>query len=331
MSFDSLVQTFDADKTKFLNQIESEIRSYVISTGKQCIAIEEVSILSDGDRLVWRTHETSFDGKYIEALYKFIREKPYNGHQLDSALTPHILEIIENDFVTLYKHHSGEISEQFLKKLKDDKILLNSFVERLTDKIVGKISDRARKIIVNTIATQIQQAASTQTSHVVAHHVSQFASTAVGTQIAAYTATAVMHVIVAKIGPIVAKFLASAAFKKVIAAVAHKLIVGAVTSTVLHFLAAQVGAAIGASTILWIIIPIVAAILVAQIQHFPEKLGKQVAESIRVHLDKNFKPTNKNILEQVFDQIFRGDDLLKAVAQDRDVQKAVKQLYEEIV
>lgn len=326
MSFDGLAQTFEADKTEFLSQVESDIRCYVISTGKQCIAIDEIFIRSNGDRDVWRTHKTSFDGNYIEVLYKFIREKPYNKHQLDSALTPRILEIIESNFVSLYERHSKEISEDFLQKLKNDKILLNSFVERLTDKIVGKVATYSRKKIVDAIVSQIQEAASTQTAQAVTEHVSHFASTAVGTQIATYTATAVMKVIIAKIGPIVAKFLASAAFKKVITAIAHKLIVSVIASAVLHFLAAQIGAAIGASTIMWIIIPIVAAILIAQIQNFPGKLGKEVAMSIRQHLEENFKPTNKNILERVFDQIFRGEDLLTAVAQDKEVQKAIEEL-----
>ena len=165
---------------------------------------------------------------------------------------------------------------------------------------------------MDTIASQIQQVAWTQTAHAVAQNVSHLTSTAVGTQVAMYTATAVMKVIVAKIGPIVAKLLASAAFKKFITAMAHKLIVGVITSTVVHFLAAQIGAAIGAGAIMWIIIPIVAAILIAQIHHFPEKLGTEVAISIRQHVERNFKPTNKNILEQVFNQIVRGEDLLKA-------------------
>jgi Fe2+ transport system protein B len=221
----------------------------------------------------------------------------------------------------LYEHHSKEISEAFLHELRNDKILLNSFVERLTQKIIGKVATHARKKIVDTIASQIQQAASTQTAHAVAQNVSHLTSTAVGTQVAMYTATAVMKVFVTKIGPIVAKFLASAAFRKFITVMAHKLIVGVITSTVVHFLAAQIGAAIGAGAI---IIPIVAAILIAQIHNFPEKLGTEVAISIRQHLERNFKPTNKNILEQVFNQIFRGEDLLKAVAQDEEVQKAMK-------
>jgi hypothetical protein len=344
MSFDNLARTFEADKTKFLNQLQYDIRSYVISTGKQCIAIDEISGFTNGERDEWWTHRTSFDGAYIEVLYKFIREKPYNNHQLDSALTPRILEIIESNFVSLYEHHSKEISEAFLHELRNDKILLNSFVERLTQKIIGKVATHARKKIVDTIASQIQQAASTQTAHAVAQNVSHLTSTAVGTQVAMYTATAVMKVFVTKIGPIVAKFLASAAFRKFITAMAHKLIVGVITSTVVHFLAAQIGAAIGAGAIMWIIIPIVAAILIAQIHNFPEKLGTEVAISIRQHLERNWyegwgkgwwtkwtpvnfsfsKPTNKNILEQVFNQIFRGEDLLKAVAQDEEVQKAMK-------
>ena len=285
-----------------------------------------MTIYSDGDRKVWETHRVSFDANFIKVLYKFIRGKSLKGHQLDSALTPRILEIIERNFVSLYDRHRREISDEFVERLKDNNILLNSFIERLTDKVLDKIASHSRKKMVETLAIQIQHTASSQSAHAVAHHVSQFASTALGSQIAVVTATAIMKVIMAKIGPIVAKFLASAAFKKVIAAIAHKLIVGVITSTVLHFLAAHIGAAIGASAMLIIIIPIVAAILIEKIKNFPQKLGKEVSASIRQHLANSFESRNKNILEQVFDRIFWGDELLKAVTQDEGVKKAVEKL-----
>lgn len=135
-----------------------------------------------------------------------------------------------------------------------------------------------------------------------------------------------MHAIASKIGPLMAHFLASAAFKKLIGGIVCKFIGGVIASCVLKFLAAQLAATLGSSTIMWIVIPLVAGILVHQIRNFPEKLGHQVAASVRGHLFNNFRPVNKNILEQVFDQVFNGEELLKAVAEDKKVQHALMEL-----
>ena len=268
----------------------------------------------------------SFNADFIEVLYKFACEAPHNGHQLDSALTYPILEIIESNFVALYERHKTEISDEFMKKLRDNETLLNSFIGRLTDKVVGKISDDGRQTIIDTIGTKIQDTTSSQTADAVAQHVALSASTVIGSQVATLTASAIVKTITAKIGMMVGQFLASAAFKKIIVVIAHRLIVGAVTSTVIHFLAAHIGSAISASTIMWIIIPIATAILIKQIRGFPRKLGKEVSQSIRQQIAESFETVIKNTLEQVFDKVFCGDELLESVAQDKDVEKALKEL-----
>jgi hypothetical protein len=204
-------------------------------------------------------------------------------------------------------------------------------VERLTEKVIGKVSDYARKKIVHAVVEQIQNSASSQTAHVIGQHVAHFTSTAVGSQIAVFAAHALMKVIASNIGPIVAKFLASAVFKKVIAALVHKFIVGIIASAVLKFLAAHIGVAIGASTIMWIILPIFAAILIKQIYDFPQKLGREVSASVRQHLDNNFQQVNRNILEETFERVFKGEELLKCVANDEGIQQILKSLGEKII
>jgi hypothetical protein len=109
-----------------------------------------------------------------------MRRKRHDGHDLDSALTEPILKIIEDKYAALYNSHGEEISSDFLEKLKNDNILLNSFVERLADKVSGKISKKARAKIVHLLVEQIHDAATSNTSHIVGQHISHFASTAVG-------------------------------------------------------------------------------------------------------------------------------------------------------
>ena len=335
MSFDGLSHIFDADKAAFLDHIEKFIRLYVIGTGKQCIAIvEKIPKTGQYPPYTLYKHELHLDSslpEFAEVLIKFIRRKRHDGHDLDSALTEPILKIIEEKYVKLYNSHGEEISSEFLEMLKNDNVLLNSFVERLADKVLGKISKEARARVVHLLVEQIHDAATSNTGHIVGNHISHFASTAVGTQVASVAAQVLLKAIAMNMGHIIAKFLASAAFKKVVMVLLHKLVVGIITAAVLQFLAANIGSAIGAGTLMWIIIPIVAAIVIKQIADFPKKLGNEVLKSVRGHLASNFGQTNKSILEKTFDEIFKREKLLGEVANDKDVKMMIRALSNRIV
>lgn len=333
MSFEALQQSFENDKEKFLDEIESSIHSYVLSTGKQCIAVVE----KDRQNQVVRRHEfprfkDTVDDlpNFAKAVIKFMRRKTHNGNELDSALTDPVLKIIEEKYVTLYQHHSSEVAEEFLERLKKDNVLLNSFVERLTDKVVSKIAAKTRTQIVHQLVHQIRDAASSSVGHAIGHQVAHFASTAVGSQIVTIAAHTILKVVAAHIGTIVTHLLASAAFKKMVALLLKKYLVNVIAAMVLKFLATQVGATIGSSFILWVILPIVCAIMVQEIRHFPDKLGRELGCGVRKHLSESFRETNTNLLESTFDQVFRGEKLLECIAKDKDVQEVMHHLAKKV-
>jgi hypothetical protein len=80
-------------------------------------------------------------------------------------------------------------------------------------------------------------------------------------------------------------FVASVAFKKLLLMPIHKMLVGAITVAVLHFLAANFGVAIGSSVSIYRS-SIIATVLVVEIIEFSEKLGKEVSKKVRTELDK---------------------------------------------
>ena len=113
MSFDGLSHIFDTDKTVFLNDVERSIRSYIIGTGKQCIAIVEKIPKSTGGYAMYK-HELHLDSnlpEFAEVLIKFIRRKRHDGHDLDSALTEPVLGIIEEKYVALYNSHIRKLGK----------------------------------------------------------------------------------------------------------------------------------------------------------------------------------------------------------------------------
>jgi hypothetical protein len=58
--------------------------------------------------------------------------------------------------------------------------------------------------------------------HVIGHQIAHFSTMAVGTQVTFMAAKVLAHTLAANIGHILAKFMASAAFKKVLYALIHK-------------------------------------------------------------------------------------------------------------
>ena len=79
-------------KTTFLNGVETEVDNYIVSTGKNCIAVVERN--SDGSvYCTWDFRDDMDD--LCKHVYQFMRKKKSSGGRLhDSALTDPIVEIV---------------------------------------------------------------------------------------------------------------------------------------------------------------------------------------------------------------------------------------------
>jgi hypothetical protein len=128
----------------------------------------------------------------------------------------------------------------------------------------------------------------------------------------------------------VAKVLASAALQHVLVGLAKKFVLAAVTTAVFHFLTVHFGAALAGASILWVVIPIIAAYMVYKIATFPKELGQSVSKSVRKELDKNFDTMNKTILEKIFNSVFESSELVNAIARDEEFQDAIRMLGEKV-
>lgn len=147
-------------------------------------------------------------------------------------------------------------------------------------------------------------------------------------------ATIVAHLLLkllaANMSKIVAKILASAFLKKILAVLVKKFILTVVTTAVLQFLGTHVGAAVGGSTIMWIVLPLLAAYIGYKIATFPEKLGEKVSKKIREQLSEKFESTNTTILEKIFEQVFGEDELVQVIAKDKGFQTMMRKLGEKV-
>ncbi|KAH8646193.1 hypothetical protein BX600DRAFT_533651 [Xylariales sp. PMI_506] len=102
------------------------------------------------------------------------------------------------------------------------------------------------------------------------------------------------------------------------------------TSPVLHFMTVHSGAAIGGSALMWIAILLIVAYIGYKILSFSEKLGEEVAKSVRSELSGKFESMNKTILENIFESVFNGNEVVEAVTKDPTFQRKLRELGQEV-
>ena len=141
---DDINSALNARKSSFLDSVEWDIRSYIESTGKQCIAVVEKA--PDGG--IYRTWEVHLDDDlthFCKVLYRFVRKQRYNGHELDSALTEPISARVETAYQEFYQSESEAISSGMLVMLAADELKLKDFLDRVADIALDSFSGAVKK------------------------------------------------------------------------------------------------------------------------------------------------------------------------------------------
>jgi hypothetical protein len=244
--------------------------------------------------------------------------KKHKGHELDSALTDPITERVQDAYRDFYQSESDAISSGMLTALAEHDVKLTSFLDRIADIALGKFSSKVKKQIVHLVADQIRESVQQGTLHTMGHQIGHITATAAGTQVAAVVAHTLIKLMAANVGQIVAHLLAMGFVQKMLMLIAKKIIVEAILSAVLHFLAVHVGAAVGSTTLMFVVAPLLAIYIGYKVYTFPAKTGEEVSKSVRNELAQNFESINRTMLEKIFHRVFGGNELVQAIAMDED-------------
>jgi len=122
-----LVNSLGEQRSEFLNDIESSIKSYISSQGANCLTINQV--YSSGEiKRQWKLKASS---DYAKCLYAFCRRESFRGYELDSALTEPVVDIVTSKFEAFYRKNNEHINKAFLKALIQDSAIINSIVEKI--------------------------------------------------------------------------------------------------------------------------------------------------------------------------------------------------------
>ncbi len=205
-----------------------------------------------------------------------------------------------------------------LTALAEHDVKLTSFLDRIADIALGKFSSKVKKQIVHLVADQIRESVQQGTLHTMGHQIGHITATAAGTQVAAVVAHTLIKLMAANVGQIVAHLLAMGFVQKMLMLIAKKIIVEAILSAVLHFLAVHVGAAVGSTTLMFVVAPLLAIYIGYKVYTFPAKTGEEVSKSVRNELAQNFESINRTMLEKIFHRVFGGNELVQAIAMDED-------------
>lgn len=319
------LESLESRKTAFLDTVEIDIYNYIVGTGRQCIAIVQLS-RDNIIRCTWRPDLDDDLGHYCKVLYKFVRKQPYKGSDLDSALTEPISNLVEAHYQSFYTQESDAISQGVLVELTRDEAKLQNMADMVADIAMKNLSKQARKQIAHLVVEHVKQSISQGTLHTIGQNISHVASTAAGTQIAVIIAHMLVKLLATHICQIVAKLLASAMIKNVIMLLVKKFVVVAVLGAVVKFLAIHVSIAVGGSSVMFIVLPLLIAYIGYKVATFPEKIGEEVSHSVRAKLAEKFTSINKGVLEKVLEVVFEGDKLVKVITEDPEFQALTKRL-----
>jgi hypothetical protein len=161
-------------KTAFLNGVETKINNYIVSTGRNCVAVVE----RNNDGSVHCTWDFSSDTDDLcKHVYQFMRVKRSSSGRIhDSALTDPIVEIVTKDYKDFYASESENISKGVLLALSSNELKLQSFVDRVSDIALKKFSKEAKSQVVQLVVSQIKESVNQGALQSVGHQIGQLAT-----------------------------------------------------------------------------------------------------------------------------------------------------------
>jgi hypothetical protein len=298
-SLDSLLDKLGAQGPEFLSRVGSRVQSYVLGTGKECLAIVEKDANDHGRS---RTYHPGI-GNYTHVLGSFLRKVPYNRHTLDSALTEPVARIVGECYDEFLKNNSEIISQHFLLQIMGNDLMLEA--------IVGEALDRGnRSKAVPIMVKSVKCAASKQLGHSVSLHESVGNSAAAGT-----LGPMLLKMIEMHSQAIVTHVLSSAEFKDATHAAA-KNCVYVIPSTAFQNVVRD-NLKVEPSTLVYVAIkPLIGAPIWDDIITIARELANKISQGVMVAMDKEFRALNRTNVERVASELFGTDSLSSAVADE---------------
>ena len=331
MSNRDLINIINAElgshKDDFLKEVQDKIYKYIDTKScAQCLSIVERKSYS----ITWEPSD-ALDG-YIPRFIAFLRKKRYKGHELDSALTDEVVNIVVTTYNQFIQAHSGLIVKPILEEALNNRIIIDSIARKAVDTWQSYVPQYLKQQLMTELVHRIEESISTN----IVHSSSQAVSIAATKIIAGVAAGAAaipisksMAVLLAKhmailLKGIVAKILASTAFKTMIATLVKKFVAFKILSVIIS----SIGAKLAGISIGYILAPLILAFLAYEAYTLPRKMAKDISVSVVDELSKEFANINNQISTNIVAEL--GTSAITAYISDIVNDDAMKEFIDTI-
>lgn len=320
-----LVTRFEDKRANFLSDVRSAVAGYISQQGSGCLTLVERR--SSGDA----TWALSANPQYVARLVPFCRGATYDGHVIDSALTEPVVGIVTRQFEMLYQSNDEDISRAIVAYILEDKVMSNALVEAVVGSaLVGHAASAVKQKVAALILDQLREILQTGSAKTVMATVGKSVAAMAAKPVGAKIAALLMKFIALNMKAIIAKVLASAALKGMIAGAVKKFLIVAIGAAVVKAIAAKFGIS-AAAVWLWFLLPLIAAFLIYEIATFPQHLAEKVSDRVAEDLRGSFTKINGDVFDRIVSEVLAvGVGAIAAdLGRSKEVQDAISELIAE--
>lgn len=322
-----LTHRFENQKTDFLYDVKNSVSRYIAAQGANCLTIVEKN--NANTVAVWNI---SPNPAYALRLIAFCRGKQYNGNNLDSGLTKPVINIVSKKFEQLYEKNDEKIAKAILEYMLQDEVIQKSLVDTIINSATSKqITDQVKSKAATLILSQIKEALQVALAKGSLLGVGKAVGAIAAKPIAAKIAALLVKFILLHLKTVIAKVLASAAIKTLIATAVKKFLLAALVGAIVKFIAAKFGISASAA-FMWILIPVIVGYVAYEIWTFPKHLGEKVGDKIYDDLSDKYSQINEDVFTKIVTEVLDVGltTILENIAQSDEVQNAIGDLIAEL-
>lgn len=328
---ESIINGLGERKEKFLNEVQRSINSKISNSSiSDCLS---VTVRHSSSNTNWYPSEI-LDG-YLPRFIAFIRKKDYNGCVVDSYMTDKVVEIVISKFNEFYTNNSDLIARPLLDLLLTNRTIATALSNHIIEATNGTLPSAIKSKLSTLLIHKLDSALGGGIIDSASHAVSGLTTKAVAA-IAAIPISKSLMVVLMKhfaflMKGVIAKVLASAAIKTMLATTVKKIVAVKIIGAAITLFASKVGLTTSGAVVGWIVAPLIIAFLAHEVISLPRKMGEKVASEVRAELSGHFTKINRNVVTAIVESILLSgiQAFAKEVAADPQMKDLINNLVKE--
>ncbi|CAH0035149.1 unnamed protein product [Clonostachys rhizophaga] len=297
MSSGRILDNLVAQKAEFVNHARSKVYQYIRWKDRDhLIRIVEKDAYGPGQ---YRTHRPGLD-LYVFVLGCFCTKKKYKEHELDSALTDPVVNIVCDCYSELLQANSHQLKEHLIQKILSNDIILQATLKIVIDKLKSK----GLRITESSLAKLVHETVS-QTAHTAAHShlgttIGHSITVAAGSTAGQFLINILVKAIAHHVTTITTNIIGNIAVKTVVKAAAKKVCITAITGVIVKTIATKLGFT---STMSILHVLVIGGYLTVKLIGLPREMAEKVSNGVSDTLNNSYRSCLEEILDDITDSV----------------------------